>query len=530
MMSASVTSIQRAKLVTLRKHTPFLIVLLFSFVLRLLLADWNSYWLDELLSVKTYGIDHANLFGMIDELAESSIHPPLYQSILFFWMQLFGHGEVVTRLLSNLYVVGATVLLYLVTWRVFSRRIAFFTVLLFVLAHDPISFGLETRSYAQTLFLSTLSTYLLYRLLTSDRRPLHNPAWWLLCLVNLGLLLTHYYNGVFIGVQSAFILLYDSHRKQRLAPFRAISTTLIPLGVFLILWGQQMLARTNNPLTDTHIETLDPVWIFTKITFLNVNPFLLLLYPLIAIALAGAVLHHARLLLRQRDVKMRQYFQVYLLLMVLLIPVGAYIMTGFGKFIWRYIIYFIPPLMVLVVLMIEAGLALIDRLVRFRLSRFYVRNAGWIAALVAVVLVLPAGYQAATKRKSDWRGLSQTVVQVIQQNPDADYVVYATDYLGIYDYYFTQWGAEIDLRPISRQETWTQADYQRRFDVDTLATVDYIILLFIHDAPMHYNLLLQRLCQEHQFILSTLADGGDEGYVLFKPGVDDSTACPATLR
>ena len=90
----------------------------------MLLAGWNSYWFDEILSVARYGTDNDTIVSALKTLAQHSSHPPLYHIILFFWMKLFGDAEIATRTLSNLYVTGATLCLYILALKLFGRRVA----------------------------------------------------------------------------------------------------------------------------------------------------------------------------------------------------------------------------------------------------------------------------------------------------------------------------------------------------------------------------------------------------------------------
>ena len=158
----------------LAQHQILCLILFFSFVARLFLANWKSYWYDELLSVAIYGSNHATLVSALKGLAAHSAHPPLYHAILYYWIQIFGTEEVTTRTLSNLYITGATLCLYLLALRLFGRRVAIASALLFAFSYTATFFGLEARSYAQSLFLVTLSSLLLWRWLDHAEDP---PAW-----------------------------------------------------------------------------------------------------------------------------------------------------------------------------------------------------------------------------------------------------------------------------------------------------------------------------------------------------------------
>ena len=156
------------------QHQILCLILFCSFVTRLFIADCHSYWYDELLSVADYGSNHARLAGALKSLAAQSAHPPLYHAILFYWRKQFGDGETATRTLSNLYIAGATLCLYLLAFRLFGRRVAIATALLFAFSYTATYYGLEVRSYPQSLFLVTLSSLLLWRWL--DRTRLRHPG------------------------------------------------------------------------------------------------------------------------------------------------------------------------------------------------------------------------------------------------------------------------------------------------------------------------------------------------------------------
>ena len=229
----------------LAQHQILCLILFFSFVARLFLANWKSYWYDELLSVAIYGSNHATLVSALKSLAAHSAHPPLYHAILYYWIQIFGTEEVTTRTLSNLYITGATLCLYLLALRLFGRRVAIASALLFAFSYTATFFGLEARSYAQSLFLVTLSSLLLWRWLDHAEDP---PAWGdlfagraALLLCNIALLLTHYSNALFVIVQALFAGFFFAHRGRSetrlLTLSKLVAFYVTQFAVALALWG-----------------------------------------------------------------------------------------------------------------------------------------------------------------------------------------------------------------------------------------------------------------------------------------------------
>ena len=202
-----------------RTHKELTIILFLTFMTRFYLADWNSYWLDELYSVYRLNFlsagDQITFDNAIDFLRHRQTRPtslPLYEFLLFNWMQLFGQSEVATRTLSNIYVTLATLFLFLFSVKTFNRRIAIASTLFFSFSYMAVFHSLESRYYAQMLFLSTLSSYLLYVYLSSLRtfswRSLTvNKYFVLLSFVNVALMLTHPFNYLFIATQLSFLFL-----------------------------------------------------------------------------------------------------------------------------------------------------------------------------------------------------------------------------------------------------------------------------------------------------------------------------------
>jgi uncharacterized membrane protein len=133
------------------KH--LLILLFFNGLFRLMLVFRNSYWYDEFHSVFTYGVDNPTALSAIENLANNSIHPPLYQFILYHWMRLFGPSQFSTRLLSIVYALIAIYIFYRLCEKLSTSRLAFTASLFFSISYIVVYYSIEIRSYAQTLLL-----------------------------------------------------------------------------------------------------------------------------------------------------------------------------------------------------------------------------------------------------------------------------------------------------------------------------------------------------------------------------------------
>ena len=148
---------------------------------------------------------------LVRVLANITVYPPLYFVTLYEWMNWFGDSEVATRLLSIIFITFAGLFLYLLLRIGFSKRIALASVVTFNLMYTPLYYSLETRPYAQTMFLVTVSSYLLLRLMRRGmqegwRRALVSPTGSMFIVANSALLLTHYYNAFFWVAQGLVVL------------------------------------------------------------------------------------------------------------------------------------------------------------------------------------------------------------------------------------------------------------------------------------------------------------------------------------
>ncbi len=143
----------------------------------------QSLWYDEALSVS---LAAKPLAGMIQQLAQQDVHPPLYFALLHFWMVGTGSSEAAVRALSALWgVLGVAALIALGT-RLGGRAVGLVAGALASASPLLVYYGQETRMYAMLACLATVATYAFVRAARGERR------WWLVAAVSLGCaLLTH---------------------------------------------------------------------------------------------------------------------------------------------------------------------------------------------------------------------------------------------------------------------------------------------------------------------------------------------------
>jgi len=174
-----------------------------------------SYWLDELYSVNASSYDWMGLH----KLLLNDVHPPLYQAILKLWMAILNDTEPATRSLSWFFAIGS----FFLALRFASKQggIFFYTVAVCFSSNSLfILYANETRSYAMTLFLSTLLLTLIP--VKSNEGPANG-----FFVTAVILSLTHYFGLILAGL--CLIIIFFLNVKNLTVVVKTIVTGLICL-------------------------------------------------------------------------------------------------------------------------------------------------------------------------------------------------------------------------------------------------------------------------------------------------------------
>lgn len=146
-----------------------------------------SIWFDEAFSA--YIIQFS--FWDIARYTATDVHPPFYYWVLKTWTLLFGTSDLALRSMSIFFggaVISAT---FLLARKLFSRSVAWVTLLLLILSPMLIRYSDEARMYTLAAFIVVLATYMLVKATQRKQRKL-----WVYygLLVSLGMW-THYFTA-----------------------------------------------------------------------------------------------------------------------------------------------------------------------------------------------------------------------------------------------------------------------------------------------------------------------------------------------
>jgi uncharacterized membrane protein len=511
----------------LRDHGPLVLILFLTFLVRQLLSG-QSYWYDELLSVYHYGNKHDTVWSAIQALAENSIHPPLYQLILYGWMAAFGDGETTTRNLSNWYVTGATVCLYALVLRTHGKRLAIAVALFFSLMYIPFLYAMETRSYAQTLFLASLSSLLMFRymrsLVESGEHTLIANRWLVaLSAANLALLLTHYYNIFFLAGQGLFFAIWFLFR-YRASPGSILKLAgfgLTPIVLTAIVWGPVMAQSYRSYRGDeayaieaapTHSPWAMLLDLVIEQNFKLPLPVLLAFGALVLVVVALSIRRIWRLGYRSRDVA-NLYFVAWLVLPIVFAYIAFWIFEH-ERYRPRYFALCAPPLAVMLGL---AANLVVGRLARWRPSvgRALVASPLLVALLVAAIFVMPGTKRAAAFKKTDYRGIAQTIDALVQRNPDNRYIIYEVSPKLSLDYYLSRIRSPATVRDHTSRKQEADGRFELENQKDEIGGYDYVVLAFTHDTAPAFPKLIGYLTKNYRLEHNLLSKAG-RGIMIFR--------------
>lgn len=129
--------------------------------MRLYANGSKSLWLDEAFSIWVGSQPLTEAWGWLIRVDQ---HPPLYYTLLHFWMA-FGQTESVVRSFSALCGVLTLPVVYLIGRWLGGTLLGIVAVLILVISPFHVAFGQETRMYALLTLNASLAIYFLIRLL-----------------------------------------------------------------------------------------------------------------------------------------------------------------------------------------------------------------------------------------------------------------------------------------------------------------------------------------------------------------------------
>jgi len=210
-----------------------LAVTLMGAALRLSTLNTRSFWLDETTSVRQAGWSIQEMLAW----AAHNVHPPLFHTLLHFWMVAFGRSELAVRGFAVTWGIVAIPLVYWAARAFYDRRTALFATAIVALSPFFIWYAQEARMYTMMLVFALLSTGAMWRAL--DRR---RGGWWVLYALATGAgLMTQYFFVFLVIGQALYLLLHREHRRAR--PILGWVAAMAGAALPYVWWAPRVLAH-----------------------------------------------------------------------------------------------------------------------------------------------------------------------------------------------------------------------------------------------------------------------------------------------
>ncbi|MCE7982265.1 MAG: hypothetical protein DYG89_13800 [Caldilinea sp. CFX5] len=164
------------------------LITLVGFGLRFYAIGAQTVWLDEAFSIWLAQQPLVDLWAWLIKIDQ---HPPLYYSLLHFWVLLFGDAQGTARALSALCSGLAIPVFYAAGRYLLNQRTALLAALLLALSPFQVQYAQEVRMYALLTLTVAVAFYLLMVVLFSERARQRQWPWVGLAVAQATVMLTH---------------------------------------------------------------------------------------------------------------------------------------------------------------------------------------------------------------------------------------------------------------------------------------------------------------------------------------------------
>ncbi len=225
------------------KHAKILApILLLAFYVRAdNVGNWPVRW-DEAFSVWEAQMD----FVVGTRFTAQDVHPPLYFWLLHVWARLAGSSEIAIRGLSVLLSLSTVAVIYLLTLRMSKQRLAAaIAAVLIAVSPFHIEWSQDARNYSLAMLFVSLVVY----------------AYWswrarLLVISGLGMMLTHYFGAIVIGILVLHRVIYWRELQYGRRRFFQAVAAIAALFALWALYAFPLIRR------DPSFATFQPVFAY----------------------------------------------------------------------------------------------------------------------------------------------------------------------------------------------------------------------------------------------------------------------------
>jgi mannosyltransferase len=196
---------------------------LISIAISIPLIHLNSIRLDEAQSI--WQVSHS--IPEILDIVGRDVHVPLYHIILHFWQGIFNNSIISARYLSLLISIISIPFVYILASKLYTKRIALMTTIIFILSPFINWYANEARMYSLLLLLAVLNSIFFIDILQKDAKK----SWIGFIVTAISGIYTHYFYWLFLIANALFYLISYKQFHKNLFPKFIISAIIILLSI-----------------------------------------------------------------------------------------------------------------------------------------------------------------------------------------------------------------------------------------------------------------------------------------------------------
>ena len=223
-----------------------------AFLVRLLGIGHASFWLDEIFSVyyvKVLGFKYVFGAGLNTEPT-----PPLFATLLYYWMNLFGTSEAGARSLSALISALTLPVVFLIGREVRSDRAGILASILYLISPISLDFAQEARAYALQGLFEAIAVLACLRLLRDM------SAWRAAVLYVLGTVAANYTHATSVVAMVSVALCATAYLCfQRADGWRARTVRWLGLNLVCVLLTAPYLAHIGKASGASNLDWIPPL-------------------------------------------------------------------------------------------------------------------------------------------------------------------------------------------------------------------------------------------------------------------------------
>ncbi len=237
-MNAAPVSARFARSIT-QWHLALMALVIIAFALRAVSLERQSLWYDEGVSAYLTTLP----WDALTRWTADDIQPPLYYYLLKLWCTAAGRSEGALRWPSVLFSTLTVSLAAVLGRRLFSRRAGLIAGLLFAFSPLYIWYAQEARNYAMLMFLTLLSSTLLYVAWVEKGGRKARGIWLAYVLATSAALYTHYFAWFMLMFHGLFVVLVWWVERRPAKAFLQLAASWTFVGLSFLPWLPFLITR-----------------------------------------------------------------------------------------------------------------------------------------------------------------------------------------------------------------------------------------------------------------------------------------------